>query len=177
MASCSPQLKPTELRRIFWVTQPSAKGTREDCDLTCGEAGLEITEAGIINNVEYVRGLALNILLTDGRREDTICGFRPGRRGGFWADSFRTDNARSGAQYRYVQPQGSVLQTLGIIRAYVQQDLQKLVTYGVAKSVSVTSEYVGKGVANMVATIITPGGSEVRVGVSGSRARNQWVWG
>lgn len=175
MPVCTPTT-PQELRKIFWSTQPAAKGTTPFCGIGCGDAGLQMTEAGTIDNSNYVRGLALNILLTDGEREEAECGFLPGRRGGFWGDTFRADNGKSGSTFRRVQPTGSILETLGIIRSFMQKDLEKLVKYGVAFSVDVKAAYKGNGIAEITATIVGQNGEETRVGISGQRLRNQWAW-
>lgn len=169
-------------RRIFWTTQPAACGTYQACLSDCGSTGLlsrvpEGQDGRTFDTNDYVRGLALNILGTDGRRPDTACGYRPGARGGHWSDTFRDDGMNSGTTIRDIPAQNSVQDSLGLIRVYLLQAMQKLVTYGVAQSVDVDVKYIGSN--NFEATIKFSGndGQTSRVGITGTRLENSWVWG
>lgn len=176
MTVCEPTDKPQDFRRIFWATKPAAKGADVSCGATCGRPGLMFASNGTISNENYVRGLALNILMTNGPRALGACGIRPGQRGGHWSDSFRTDGGYSGATFRYVKPETSVVRTIALIRSFMEKDLQRLVSYGVALSVSVRAERVNGNVVNMIATILGPGGNEMNVGITGTRLKNGWAW-
>lgn len=176
MTACDATERPQDIRRIFWATQPAAKGVDESCVGECGRPGLAFGENGAIMWSDYVRGLALNILLTNGPRALGACGVRPGQRGGHWSDSFRTDGGYSGATYRYVKPDISVVRTISLIRSFMEKDLQRLVSYGVALSVTVKSERIDRNRVSMVATILGPGGNETNVGITGSRLTNGWAW-
>jgi len=169
-----------ERRRRFWVTQPNACATEsDDCD-TCARPGLNLicNDVGqvTINTENYVTGLVLNILMTDARKPDNGCGYTPGTRGGFWADTFRTDGLGSGSKLRQISVNNSVREIVSLAKAYAQDDLKKLVAYGVAKSVTVDAEY--KGGNRVALTIIVNGqdGTVTRVGVLGERIKNSWVW-
>lgn len=170
-------------RKIFWTTQPNACGVDESCVGECGTPGLVlyipegVTNKGrTIRNDNYVLGLAINMLLTDGRKDDTLCGHRPGARGGHWTDGYREDGLAAGTQIRYIAPQKSVSDTVKLIKIYTEATLAKLVRYGVASAVNVTVKYLGRGVIAQDIEIIGTNGITSRVGLTGSRLENSWVW-
>lgn len=169
-------------RRVFWTTQANGCGTEEDeCGQDCARPGLRLlcgpgNAGATIANNDYAIGLALNILLTDGKKPDTRCGYAPGNRGGFWGDSFREDNLGSGSQIRNVSPRKSIFETMALIKAFAVADLKKLVTYGVAVAVDVDLLYVGDNRLNMTITVTGQAGVQSRVGLTGQRIKNSWVW-
>lgn len=170
-------------RKIFWTTQPDACGFEETCAGDCGAPGLVLTipegvtnKGRTIKNDNYVIGLALNMLLTDGRKDDTLCGHRPGARGGHWTDAYRDDGLWSGTSIRYIQPQKNVNDTVKLIKLHTEATLAKLVRYGVASSVNVMVRYLGRGVIGNDIQIIGSNGISSRVGITGSRIENSWVW-
>lgn len=168
-----------ELRKPFWVTQPDACGSDEYCRQSCGVSGLKFVdndEGRTIDTTAYVRGLALNILLTNGRKQDSVCGHKPGSRGGHWSDSFRKDGGTSGSRVRYIPNTYSINETVGLVRAFIAADMQKLVMYGIAVSVDVEVKYAGNNRLACVITINGYGDTSTRVGVSGQRLSNSWVW-
>lgn len=169
-----------ERRRRFWVTQPNACAAENDnCD-TCARPGLNLicNDAGqvTINNDNYVTGLVLNILLTDARKPDNGCGYTPGTRGGFWADSFRTDGLGTGSKLRQISVNKSVRDIVSLAKAYAQDDLNKLVAYGVAKSVKVEADYKGSNRVGLTIIVSGEDGTVTKVGVQGERIKNSWVW-
>ena len=162
-------------RRLFWATQPAACGTVDVCGAECGRPGLSV-EGGAVAFSDYVRGLALNILMTDARKEDVTCGHRPGNRGGHWSDAYRGDGMGVGSRVRDIPPQTSMADAVKLVQAYGQADLAKLVSYGVAQSVDVKAANVGGGIVALTADIIGTTGEAARVGVSAARVENQWAW-
>lgn len=179
-ANCSGGL--TDRQRVFWTTQPCAdKGSL--CGNSCDDTnGLKIVEVGeeqaTIDNSNYVRSLALNILLTDGRRPDSPCGWRPGARGGHWSDSFRSAEhaGTAGSLIATLNAHKSIADAVQELRALVAYDMQKLVKYGVATSVEVNAEYVGSNVVNLAIKINGFAGEMVSVGASLTRVKNAWAW-
>lgn len=197
MTACATA--PIGRRRTFWTTQPC--GTRTVCGSECATFGLSIyrvddqcglkcdntgelgckasneqVERSIANN-DYVRSLALNILLTNGRKPDTACGYRAGQRGGHWSDSFRDDGLTAGSLLRTLPSSGSIRDSVNLARAYAQADLSKLVTMGYAASVDVQSKYLGGNAMSLDAVIYGQAGLTSNVGIIGSRSTNAWVWG
>lgn len=166
-------------RKLFWATQPHACGSVLSCGKECGTPGLAIDPVpggATIKTSDYVRGLVYNILLTDGRKALTTCGYTPGTRGGHWSDSFRQDSNYSGSLFRFVKPSGRVRDDLAAIQAAAEFDLRKLVVYGVATSIKVAVDYIGRGKAAMVVTIVGPSGETATVGATGTTIDNAWVW-
>lgn len=176
--TCS--ISNSDRRRIFWTTQPDACGVDFSCGDTCGKPGLQLKSVAggkSFANNDYVRGLALNILLTDGRREATLCGYRPGSRGGHWADSFREDGQKAGSLLRLADTRGqSVSDSIATLQAFAEADLQKLVISNVATQIKVTMAYAGRGKLSMSVEIIGRAGDVTRVGAIGSQLGNAWVW-
>lgn len=167
-------------RRVFWTTQPEGCGTALDaCGNECAQPGLSLLSVAggkTFANNDYVRGLALNMLLTQGRRPDNDCGYRPGARGGHWQDTFRDDGQSSGSLMLNVPQKASVRECLTLIQAYAEATLGKLVTLGVASSVTVQVDYVGAGNVNVAASIYGQGVEISKVGVTVARLQNGWVW-
>lgn len=173
------QFDLSERRRTFWATQPDACGaTYNYCqNIECGSPGLNInrtTEGNTIDTSNFVRGLVLNILMTNGKKEETECGLTPGNRGGHWSDSFT--GASSGSSLRNIPKTYSIRETANLIRAHIQYDMQKLVNYGVAERVEVTAEYQGNN--NFLVNISIYGNDKkiTVIPVGGQRQNNMWVW-
>lgn len=169
--------------RRFWATKPANCGTYPGgCDgrSECGVPGLQLdTKPGgkTINTDDYVAGLALNILGTDASADATACGVRPGARGGYWADAFRSDGYKTGTRLRALPSAGRIQDLVSLAEAYAKSDLQKLVSpYGVASKVTVTAAYVGGNSISVQAEIYGTDGRTSKVNISGSRIKNSWVW-
>ena len=186
---------PCDRRRLFWSTQPDCGADPEDCGVTCGVPGLRMVEQQCrsadgcdappncdpiqpktIATDNWVRGLALNILLTDGPREADYCGFRPGLRGGFWAGAFVSPNYRVGSRLRQMTGKGTIYQVMAAAEAAVAADLQTLTAHGVAKSVDVVGSYIGGGRVALKITIIGERDDRTNIGIAGSRIANSWIW-
>lgn len=186
-------------RRVFWSTQPTVD-ERQACGATCGVPGLLIEneidsqncrrcqtfaenvpapedgQDSTIVTSSWVRGLVLNILMTNGRYPNTNCGRRPGSMGGHWSESFAGSGASFG-NLMYSVPSGYRINDLvKLASQYVRAAMQKLVTYGVAKNVDVETNYKGGGVVSVDIIIQGTNGLNENVGVSGSIVDNYWVW-
>lgn len=178
-------------RRRFWATQPDACPdiTATVCASDCGQPGLVLDEmpadpAAVdqtpfrtVSTDEWVRGLAINMLMTDGRRPDRICGYPPRGLGGHWSETF-DDGATPGIGTLMfdIDPTASVNETTNLISAFAQATLDRLVDRGVAVRVDVEASYLGGNVFQITADIIGLGNNSARVGVTGERLSNGWVW-
>lgn len=175
MVTCT--VADSDRRRRFWVTQPDACGI----DATCGDCAkpglrpIDQVQGRTIDTSEYVRGLALNILLTNGRKADTLCGTAPGTRGGHWSDSFRTGPA-SGSALRQAKLTGRISDQVAEIQALAKHDLEKLILYKVATAVDVTATYAGRNKVLLSVKIFGQDGKSTAVAVTGTRLENSWVW-
>lgn len=176
-------------RRIFWSTQPDACGVRPGCVSECGSAGLTLvlpgddarlvdpcSKARSIATSEYVRGLALNMLLTDARKHDTECGYLPGAINGHWSETYMSNGKPVGTSLRYLATVSSILDAVAIIKVYAAETLNKLVDYGVASRVDVTASYKGRNQITLDVLITGTDGLTSRVGLSGTRLENSWAW-
>lgn len=197
--TCAPEGRE---RRIFWATQPDACAPQELCPdayntSLCGTPGLQLIEVcdevqmaqlgchapcqappigRTIVTANWVEGLLLNILGTDMRRDDDECGHLPGRRGGHWTDSFRSDNLLSGTRLRHISPNCSVVDMISQVQAAIDEAGAKLMQWGVARSVTVAVTYRGRNTLQADISIIGESGERLRVGLSGSRLANGYVW-
>lgn len=128
-----------------------------------------------INTENYVRGLVINILGTNAAQAPSICGNRPGQRLGYWLDSISGD--KSGSSIRYVPTNGfNTAQCVQFIQFQAQADLQKLITYGVANSVTATASYAGNG--TIALNIVVEGVDDTTIVVNSTMTKisNAWVW-
>lgn len=169
---------PGSRRRLFWATQPDACGSEERCSLNCGDPGLEFNEDGNGFSTEnWIRGLIINMLMTDGRKDDTACGFKPGAQGGHWSSSYIESGPPDiGTLIRDIPPTGRVNDHVLLVVAYARATLERLVSRGVALSVDVSGAYVGDGRINLDIIVNGRRDDETRVGLSGSRMENGWIW-
>lgn len=187
--SCNPL--PEERRRVFWTTQLRNDPDDKSCNKFCGETGLQLVDPilkdpldaefnpgqpATILNTEWVRGLALNILGTNGRKRDTACGYKPGSLGGHWSESFAGAGAAFGNLVYVVEPQARVSDFVKLAQEYANLALQKLVSYGVAKQVNVEATYTGNNEIHLSVDIFGVNGEHSNVGVSGRMLQNSWMW-
>lgn len=174
---CKP-LAPFQ-RHPFWTTQPDACGVQPHCVNECGLPGLQrIDEPNgqTLATNDWIRSLAINMLLTDARRNDTTCGHRPGTINGHWSESYIKNGSPIGSSIRYIDSLASIREVVQLIQVDVQTTLQKLVKYKIAISVEVIAEYVGNNTVSIVANILDVHGQSAKVGLSAGRSQNEWAW-
>lgn len=188
-------------RRIFWATQPNT-AVVSNCGVDCGVPGLklvEVEDAGTcircqvvgtesqlpdpdreqfvtISNTGWVLGLVLNIMQTSGRVLDKPCGVRPGAAGGHWSESFAGSGASFGNLLHTIQDGYKMSDLVKLASQYAKMAAQKLVTYGVANNVDVTTTYVGSGVVSIEIIVYGMNGLAQNVSISGTVVNNYWVW-
>ena len=190
----------------FWTTQPDACGSGEDCaGNVCGSLGLAFAkkadcalgcsccgEGPAVNNdcspppfyeepktfvnTNWLRGLALNMLNTNARRADSVCGVRPGALAGHWSESYNANGPRFGTHLRELTPKGSIRELVQAITLELQTTLGKLVTYGVATKVDVAVVYRGNATVSADATLYTTSGLTEMVGLTAKKTGNTWAW-
>ena len=125
---------------------------------------------------DFVRSLAINIIATDAERQPVgACAVPIGRRGGYWADAYRTDGLKTGSLLRQLPLTGTMQQLAKLAQQYLQRDLGKLITYGVASAVNVTATYIGGATISLEAEILGDMGP-ASVSVSGQKLANEWAW-
>lgn len=178
MANCAETVNSR--RKLFWATQPDACGSETVCGFDCGSPGLSLIdqEGGTtIATDNWIRGLVINMLMTDGKEPDAPCGFRPGSQGGHWSSSYIDEGPTDiGTLMRTVPSSGTVNETVALVGAYAKATVQRLVERGVALSVDVQASYAGLGKVSLAITINGQGGDTAKVGLSGSRSENSWLW-
>lgn len=169
-------------RRRFWATQYDAQcETTTKCGTECNLAGLVRLEndsgGATIATTDWVQGLAINMLMTAGRRPDSPCGYAAGSLGGHWSESFDTGaGAGIGSLVLSTGASASVNETLNLVTAYARATLERMVARGVALRVNVDGEYLGANRFQITADIIGLDNTSARVGVTGERLEQGWVW-
>jgi phage gp46-like protein len=120
--------------------------------------------------------MALNIILTDGRKQDGEC--RVGEMGGFWADSFRTSDTHLtvGTNFRDVSGSNDIAELVNLKRAELENSLGKLIHYGVAKSIEVTSSIKDFYTYEFLVKINGPGPVAVKLGLTGKNFEGNFKW-
>ena len=168
---------PSARRRYFWTTRVDANGEKTSCHNAnvCGEPGLFLEMSGELSNVDYLSSLCINMLMTDGRQPDSVCGYRPGSLGGYWAESFLDDDI-VGTLVRTVQPQGSTQDIVNLVQAHVEATLSRLVTRGVASSIDVVVSYTSGGQYGVQVNVYGIGGVDAKVGLITQHLPQGWVW-
>lgn len=201
MTACN--FASADRRRTFWVTQPDACGSYDGaCDTTCGFAGLALTELceettkhrcgdtpyldptctvdtnkpRTIVNTNWIRGLALNMLLTKKRRADSACGVRAGAMNGHWTESYMSSGKPVGTDLYYIGAATTVNEIKLMVKAYAEATLQKLIDYKVATSVVVTVKYRGGNNFEIDAEIWTAQGISAHVGLKASKTGTTLNW-
>jgi phage gp46-like protein len=183
LSICSTAI-PRDRRHAFWATQPDCGTAVDDCGNVCGAPGLQFNPAIVKPNSKtprtivtsnYVRGLIINKLMTDGPVPDNECGFRPGMRGGHWSQSFRSDGQYVGSRIRQISPKLPISAAVSLIEGTIKSEIEFLVKYGVAIKSTVSAKYAGRNNINVAIEVF--GHTEnFNIGVTASRLSNQWAW-
>lgn len=184
---------------MFWTTQPDACkpdcdencgsslatcGSQEVCGVNCGVPGLALIDdyesdregAKRFVDTEWLRGLMINMLMTDGRKADTACGFRPGSQGGHWSESYMGGDQTVGTLLRDVPSTVRAAEAVALVRAYAQATMDRLVQRGLATKVEVFAEYIGLGRVQLDIIAYGTRGGNARVGFAGERIEHGWTW-
>lgn len=176
-------------RRLFWSTQPDGCRTLPSCGADCAVPGIVWDETDPVAGADdqrpfrsfstddWIRGYVLNLLMTQGRRVDTSCGYNPRGAGGHWSSSFIDDGPSDiGTLMFDVDNTQDVNSTLNLIVAFAQSTLDRMVERGVAVRVEVTGEYSGSNRFTIFAEVYGLGNQSARVNLTGERLSNGWVW-
>lgn len=141
---------------------------------TFSQCGQNVTGATISTD-NWVAGLMINILGTNAQQAKSICGNRPGQKGGYWLDDI--SGAKSGSSIRYIPTTGyTVNQQVEYVRQTALVDMNKLITYGVAKSVAVSAKYLGRQTIGLIITAVGVDDITTVVNSSITKISNAWVW-
>lgn len=174
MVDCIPSAAGR--RNLFWATQPDAGGSFTHCDGDCGYPGF-VQDGSSLVSTDWLRGLIINMLMTDGKEPDTRCGYTAGAQGGHWSESYMTGAAVVGTLIRSIGPQGRVTETTALLKAYAQSTLDRLIERGVASTVECTVAYKGVGRFALDVEVRGVANDLAKVGLTGERLTNGWIWG
>lgn len=158
----------------FWTTRPELDGRGVKCvpcatqsvdwqraspdEMHLAEGvGVQVGDYGAFSSRDYIRGLAINYLLTDAESMDANC-VRQITRRGWWADAWRTDGFRMGSRLWTLQWERTVSETLVKARQYAAEALQPLLEYHVASSIDVKARLAGRDTIVIDVTINGPWG-------------------
>jgi phage gp46-like protein len=173
--------RPRDRRKLFWSTQLDACGTTTACGDTCGDAGLRYTNQPgesayvSISTENWIAGLIANMLFTDARKDPTLCGYRFFDVNGHWSESI-ADISPIGTKMRYIDVNQPIATMVAMVASEASQTLQKLVNYGVARTVSATAQYAGSGSVRLTIDVVGIDGQNSNVNFIGQPLENGWVW-
>jgi phage gp46-like protein len=182
MALC--QTLPTARVRPFWTYKQNSCGEALSPD-PCGQAGCglpgfqrNVVDGGgaTIDTAARIVSMAIMILMTRQAVVSQACGNVPVGKGGYWGDSYRADNLKSGTRIYDVPTNLPIAQQVTLIQAYAQQDLQKLVALKEATDVTAKATYAGGGNVKLEVTLQFDGTSETFT-ATGSALSGAWTLG
>lgn len=180
-------------RKQFWSTQQC--DAVEVCGRECGIFGIKFSTvlcgdgcdntsidgcstptSKSISTENWVKGLIINILMTDGARPNSPCGWPAGNRGGHWSSSYRKDSGSSGTNIRAILAGRTTSANVLALQVEAQKIADKLVSYGVVNSAKATVKYLSGMVYSLAFEYVTKGDEIKNVGFSGTRSGNSFVW-
>ncbi|UPT53297.1 putative structural protein [Synechococcus phage Ssp-JY38] len=129
-----------------------------------------------IDTSDWLRGIIINMLMTDGKVPNSACGYLPGAQGGHWSESFREDSLPVGTLMRSVTPTGSIREQVQLVAAYAQATVQRLLDLGVVSRIAAAGKYLGGNRMLLEIEYTAPTGITGRVGISTTRLENSWVF-
>lgn len=177
LANCNIPIESR--RRHFWTTQPIACGTiTNNCRDECAVPGLQLdkkSDGATFATNDWVRSLLLNIFSTESRKPQSNWGNVPGQQGGHWSESYG-DGTYVGTRLYVNAPIKSLNEAIKLLTAAAQADAYKLVTYGVASAVEVTTKYLGNLRVNVEINVTGPHIVDGRVNLKAQRLENRWAW-
>lgn len=149
--------------------------------INCATTDDANTESGQIATNDWVRGLIINMLNTDKRRDPTRCGTSPADIRGHWSESFIDGESglygnaqrgyRVGTGLRYIETgKYRIREIEALIQAELVTTLQKLVQLGIAQDIAVEVTYAGNNTFNASLSAYGPDGAPMgRVAIIGQR--------
>jgi phage gp46-like protein len=172
---------------VFWTTQPEACGSYTLCDNQCAIPGLvysDVEEPGVnpegpertIVNVEWLRGLILNILNTRAR-SDLKCP-TPAAIYGHWSESYREDGVYIGARFWNAADRtyARINDNVRAIETLIESDLSKLIQMEVATNVEVDAYYMGNNKIGVNISVTSPLSGSLKINLAGTLVAGGWEW-
>jgi len=162
--------RPITMRRVPECSPPT-------CPQECvgGNAALHINNLGTIDRDRWLEAWIIGQLFTRGRVE---CDEHPlGKRdGGWWADSFRTDQFSSGSKLWSLKWRVANNEALITARQYALEALGYLTTWGLVATLDVRAMYASRQVMNLFVKITGPGISRELVFQGTAMPDATWLW-
>lgn len=126
-----------------------------------------------LNTAGFIKSLVLNILFTQGEHEASICGNKPGDRGGHFSTSL--SGYKVGTNLDIVKNE-SPKQALAILVSVIESSLNVLKTYEVAQNAKVSGE-LGENNELNFKIVVTGISNEIhRINMIHNSTANSWVW-
>jgi len=144
----------------FWVTRPAESVGSMDCGDCAAQkvdwiaaapdeehgnstSSFTVGDGGAFSTRDYVRGLAMNYLLSDAEADvKPDCVDLVSRRG-WWMDDWMDDGFRLGSKLWSLQWERTTNETLVRARQYAEEAMRPLVDQKVASGFSVSARYAG----------------------------------
>ncbi len=146
----------------------------EGCQPGVGEWYLN--RQGTLDRTHWIEGWVATQLFSRGL---ALCDENPlGKRsGGWWADSFRSDNFKSGSTLWMLRWKSVSNQTLIDAKTIALDALQPLIAWGIASNIIVTPTYVTRQVMQLKIVVQGPGDSKQAIAITGQAMPDQtYLW-
>lgn len=161
---------PISSRRVPECSPPACP---QEC--TGGNPAVRVTSMGTLDREKFIEGWITRQLFTRGRIE---CDEHPlGKAdGGWWADSFRPDQFRSGSKLWALKWSYVTNETLMKAKEYTLQALYYLTGWGIVSTMNVTPLFVSHNVMHIKIRITGPGISMDMVFEGTAMPDSTWLW-
>ena len=158
----------TLYRRKFWANQ--VDNTKD-----CSTSFLDLKRKnnfGFFNTENKVRSLALNILFTDGEKQQTKSGYEVGSRGGHWSTTFT--GAHVGTVWDFSSAKTKTDYAI-LAKSIASNSLQKLILLEIATSIKVDS-YYKDNILYLDIEIYGVNVPRTKILVQKTPLKNEWIW-
>jgi phage gp46-like protein len=161
---------PISTRRVPECSPPTCP-----TECTGGNGALNVTNLGTLDREKWIEGWITQQLFTRGQIE---CEEHPlGKRdGGWWADSYRSDQFKSGSKLWALKWSRVTNEALVTAKQYTMEALSYLLNWGLVSTLTVTPMYVSHNVMHILIKITGPGTSRQLVFEGTAMPNSTWLW-
>ena len=167
---CRPQAQPQFRTGISTRAIPSC--TNGDCG---AEPSWRVTRSGTVDRSHWIEGWILNQLNTRGRATCQESGLDRDS-GGWWMDSFRPQEFKSGSKLWSLQWANDLDLAMRAAKSYAEDALVYLKQWGIASRIQVEAEYICRNILRLHITVTGPGQSTSMIVEGQTLPDYGWVW-
>jgi len=162
--------RPITMRRV-----PECTPAPCPTDCTGGNPALHVNNLGTLDRDKWLESWIIRQLFTRGRVE---CEEHPlGKAdGGWWADSFRTDQFSTGSKLWSLKWSYATNEALITAKRYALEALNWLINWGIVATLDVTTLYTSRKVMSLIVKITGPGISRTMAFQGMAMPDSTWLW-